>query len=87
MTATDLFWMTLAALAGFAAGAAHFATLSPIARMLAEGRVIAVGLQTARLVLLGLFLWFVARHGATILLAAAGGLMAGRAAVLRRRPE
>lgn len=76
--------LVMAVLAGLIAGALHFASLAPIARMLAEGRLIAVPLQSLRLILLAAILWLMAREGAWVLLSGALGVLLGRAIVLRR---
>ncbi|MCB1395878.1 MAG: hypothetical protein H6898_14445 [Rhodobacter sp.] len=81
---TTLGLAALAALAGLAAGWVHFASLAPIARMLTQGRMLAVALQVARLAVLGLVLWGFARGGALVLVAGAAGILAGRALVMRR---
>ncbi|WP_028028448.1 ATP synthase subunit I [Gemmobacter nectariphilus] len=74
----------LAALAGGGLGALHFLTLRRVSDMLLNGRLVAVGLQLARLAVMALFLWLCARAGAAPLLAGAAGVLAGRAIVLRR---
>jgi hypothetical protein len=73
----------LAALAGVVAGWLHFRSLRLVTDGLAAGRLSAVAFQMARLGLLALFLYVCARFGAVPLLAAAGGLLAGRMIVLR----
>lgn len=78
-----LLHMALAAVAGAVAGTVFFASLAPVARMLAAGRIEAVGLQVLRFVALGLVLWLMARGGAAVLLSGAAGVMAGRALVMR----
>lgn len=84
MSAQTALLALLAALAGFAAGWLHFASLARIAEMIAEGRLTAILLQLARLVMLGLLLWLCAKGGAAVLLAGAAGVLVARAMVLRR---
>uniref|UniRef100_UPI0035AD9E43 N-ATPase subunit AtpR n=1 Tax=Paenirhodobacter enshiensis TaxID=1105367 RepID=UPI0035AD9E43 len=79
-----LMHMALAAGAGAVAGTLFFASLGPVARMLASGRIEAVGLQLLRFVALGLVLWLMARAGGAVLLSGAVGVMVGRALVMRR---
>ena len=74
----------VAALAGTAAGWFHFISLSRVADLLVAVRIAGVGLQVARFVVLGMFLWLCAKGGWPVLLAGAAGVMAGRALVLRR---
>jgi hypothetical protein len=74
----------LAAHAGFAAGWLHFASLERVAAMIVQGRLSAIGLQLARIALLGCLLWLFAKGGGLILVAGAAGIVAGRSLVLRR---
>jgi F1F0 ATPase subunit 2 len=74
---------------GFAAGAilgaAHLASLWWSVVLLRDGRpVLGVILQALRFVALALLLAVIARHGAAPLLAAALGVLAARAVLLRR---
>lgn len=73
----------LAALAGLALGWLHFRSLELVAAMLLQGRMRAVPLQVGRMAALGGFLVLCALQGAGVLLAAALGVLAGRAVVLR----
>jgi hypothetical protein len=74
----------LAALAGFAVGWLHFVSLERVAVMIVQGRLSAIGLQLARIALLGSLLWLFAKGGGLILIAGAAGIVAGRSLVLRR---
>ncbi len=81
---TDLL-LPLAALgAGILAGALHFATLRPLSDRLLRGDLGAIPLQLLRLALLAAFLVLCSRGGAATLLAAAAGILGGRALILRR---
>ncbi len=73
-----------AALAGGVAGWLHIRSLRPVADGLLKGDPMAVVLQIARFVGLGIFLYLCARLGAAPLLAAAAGVLIGRAVVLRK---
>lgn len=77
----------LAALAaGVAVGFIHFRTLRRTADAFVGGRAArALALQLVRLALIGGFLFAAARAGALPLLAAAAGVLAGRALVMARR--
>lgn len=79
---TLLFWLA----AGLFAGWLYFEGVWRSARLLADGRrpALALLLGLGRLGLLAVALIAVARAGAGPLLAAALGLLAGRAAVMRR---
>ncbi len=74
----------LAALAGAGAGYLHFRALRGLADQLALGRVWGAALQAARFAGLALFLYGCARLGPLALIAAAAGLLAGRALVMRQ---
>lgn len=76
-------WAIPAALAGFALGWLHFASLSRVTDMLVAGRMSAVLLQLARLAVLAGFLILCARAGAWVLIAGAAGVLTARAFVLR----
>ncbi|MCC0062918.1 MAG: hypothetical protein H6895_02370 [Defluviimonas sp.] len=77
--------LTLAAtLAGLGTGWFHFASLARIAEMIVAGRIAAIWLQIARLVLIAALLWLCARGGALVLIAGAVGILAGRSVALRR---
>ncbi|MCA8883460.1 MAG: hypothetical protein KDA50_06905 [Rhodobacteraceae bacterium] len=76
--------MLLAAPVGGLAGWLHFATLARVADLFVAGRLSAVGLQLARLAVLGAFLWLCSRGGAAVLIAGAAGVLAGRAIVMRK---
>ena len=69
--------------AGYAAGMLHFRSLALVASRMVEGRLSAVALQLGRLAALGVFLWLCALAGPEVLIAAAAGLLLGRARVLR----
>jgi len=84
MDAQTVLFALGAALAGFAAGWAHFASLERVAQMIVDGKLGALALQGLRLVLLGLFLWLCTRGGAPVLIAGAAGIMVARAVVLRK---
>lgn len=77
-------WMALAFVAGAAAGWAFFASLIPVARMLAAAKPGAVGLQILRFIALALVLWLMTKGGAAVFLAGAAGVFAGRFALLQR---
>ncbi|MFT3803336.1 MAG: hypothetical protein QM766_19255 [Burkholderiaceae bacterium] len=74
----------LAALAGFGAGWLHFASLARVADLIVDGRPSAIGLQLARIAVLGCLLGLFAWAGAAVLLAGTAGVLAGRSFVLRR---
>ncbi len=81
--------MIAALILGFAAGAilgaAHLASLWWSVLLLRDGRpVLGMILQALRFVALALLLAVIARHGAAPLLAAALGVLAARAVLLRR---
>ena len=81
--------MIAALILGFAGGAilgaAHLASLWWSVVLLRDGRpVLGVILQALRFVALALLLAIIARHGAAPLLAAAFGVLAARALLLRR---
>jgi hypothetical protein len=78
-------YAVLAALAGTLVGWLHFRSLRAVTERLVAGRLSAVALQLTRFAALALFLYVCARFGAVPLLAAAAGVMAGRAIVLRRQ--
>lgn len=80
---TQIAGALVAALAGVAVGWAHFRSLRMVTERIVAGRLSAVALQLARLALLTLFFVLCARFGALPLVAAAAGVLAGRAAVLR----
>ncbi|WP_139068806.1 MULTISPECIES: hypothetical protein [unclassified Hyphomonas] len=73
----------LAGLAGIGIGWLHFYSLERIAEMIVAGRLSAIGLQLARIVLLIGILWLFAQAGALVLLAGAAGVLAGRMIVIR----
>ena len=73
----------LAALAGTGAGWLHFRSLRPLAKGIAGGDWRALALQLLRLGAMAGFLVIAAQGGASVLLAAASGVMAGRWLVLR----
>ncbi|MCP1335071.1 N-ATPase subunit AtpR [Futiania mangrovi] len=74
----------LAGVAGFAAGWLHFRTLLPLTERILERDWRAVGLQVLRLALLAGFLVLCAQAGLFPLLAAAAGVFAARAMVIRK---
>ncbi len=78
--------MTVAALvAALAAGAAHFGSLWWTVVLIRDGRTgLGVAVQTLRFVALAAALVLIARLGATALVAAAAGLLAARALLMRR---
>jgi F1F0 ATPase subunit 2 len=81
--------MTLALIATFAAGAAlgaaHFGSLWWTVVLLRDGRTVAgMAAQALRFVALAAALAFIARQGAGPLLAAALGVLAARAFLIRR---
>ena len=81
--------MIAALMLGFAAGAilgaAHLASLWWSVVLLRDGRpILGVLVQALRFVALALALAFIARYGAPPLLAAAFGVLAARALLLRR---
>lgn len=84
MSITTFLLALAAAVAGFAAGWLHFASLGQVAEMIVAGRLTAIWLQLGRLAALAAFLFLCAQGGAPVLIAAAAGLLAGRAFVLRR---
>ena len=70
--------------AGFVAGCVHFLGLRPTAALFAAGRPRqALALQLARFALVALVFFALTRIGALALVAGLGGLLAGRALVLR----
>jgi len=72
-------------LAGAALGAAHLASLWGSVVLLRGGRpILGFTTQALRFVVLALGLAFIARHGAAPLLAAAVGVLASRALLLKR---
>lgn len=83
MTGAALLTAALAAAAGHGAGLVHFRSLRRVAEMMVAGRGAAAALQVARLAALGLFLALCALAGPAALLAAAAGLLLGRARALR----
>lgn len=89
----DTLRLTLEAVAAFALGAglgaAYFLTLRLGVRLFMAGRVLApVALTPLRFLVLGAALYGVASFGGAVpLVAAAGGLLLGRAAILRRERE
>ena len=71
--------------AGAILGAAHLASLWWSVVLMRDGRPILGGMvQALRFVALALALAVIARHGAALLLAAAFGVLAARALLLRR---
>ena len=80
----SLAFVPAAALAGGAIGWLHFASLARVSELFVAGRIAAVGLQLARFAILGAFLFLCARGGAGVLIAAAAGVLAARAAVMKR---
>jgi hypothetical protein len=74
----------LAALAGAVLGWIHFRSLHAVTELLLEGRFSAIALQLTCFAILAAFLFICGRLGTVPLLAAAAGVMAGRAIVLRR---
>ena len=89
MTAPFAPWTLVAIIAALAVGVAmglfHFQSLRRAADAFAEGRAVsALALQTLRLAAMAAFLFGAAYAGAFPLLAAALGILIGKAAVLRR---
>jgi F1F0 ATPase subunit 2 len=78
--------MTVAALlAAVAAGAAHLGSLWWSVVLIRNGRAgLGVAVQTLRFVALAAALVLIARLGATALVAAAAGVLAARAVLMRR---
>ncbi len=74
----------LAVAAGYGAGLLHFRSLRRVTDMMVAGRRAAVPLQFARLAGLGMMLLLAALAGAAVLIAAAVGVLAGRARALRQ---
>jgi uncharacterized membrane protein len=75
----------LSLLAGALLGFTHFLTLRHVAQLFADGRTIAaLGIQLARMLVIGGALLVAAWLGALPLLACAGGMLLGRMLVLRR---
>jgi F1F0 ATPase subunit 2 len=71
--------------AGAVLGAAHLASLWWSVVLLRDGRpILGILAQALRFIALAAALAFIARHGAAPLLAAAVGLLAARALLLRR---
>jgi hypothetical protein len=81
----DLLYLLLAIGGGVAAGLLHFGFLRRVtADYLGGNAVRALALQLARLALLISVLFAVAQAGAALLLAFAGGLVAGRQVIVRQ---
>ncbi len=77
--------LMIALVAGAILGAAHLASLWWSVALLRDGRtILGFSVQALRFVALGLALAFIARQGAAPFLAAAFGLLAARALLLRR---
>lgn len=70
--------------AGFGAGLLHFRSLYAVARRFVAGDRTAALLQIARLALLGVFFYVLARLGAQVLVAGAAGVLLARRRVLSR---
>lgn len=78
-----LIYASAALLAGLGLGWLHFSSLQRVTGMLLAGDGRAVLLQVGRLAVLGLFLFLCVKAGGLVLIAAAAGILAGRAIVLR----
>ena len=84
LTIIDAVRMLVVLATGYGVGFLHFTTLEAVARRIVRGNLSAVALQIGRLVILGLFLWLLARLGALDLLAGAAGVLVARSRVLAR---
>ena len=77
--------LAIGLVAGVALGAAHLASLWWSVVLMRDGRpILGFVAQVLRFCVLALALAFIARHGAAPLLAAAFGVLASRALLLRR---
>ena len=77
--------LTLGLAAGAILGAAHLASLWWSVALMRDGRpILGVVVQALRFVALAAALALIARHGAAPLIAAAFGVLAARAVLLRR---
>ena len=82
LTVVDAVRLLAAFVAGVGAGFLHFSTLAAVTRRMVRGDLSAITLQLGRLVVLGVFLWLLARLGAPDLLAGAAGVLLARSRVL-----